>query len=148
MRMYWGVFGALLVLTVVTVAISELGLPMPISIILALAVAFLKAGLVSAIFMHLYSEERAYTMILVMSLFFCAVFFGLTLLDVLTRGSVAPENGIHVVEDEIRKSGKVPRGFRVAKEGADAHGGHGGEHGKSEAPAAHDASHEAAPAAH
>ncbi len=148
LSMYWAVFGALLVLTVLTVGISELGIPQPWSLIIALAVATVKATLVCAFFMHLFFEVRSYTFILVLSVFFCGAFFGLTMLDLLTRDSVNPENGIHVPEHELRAAGKVPRGFVQAVPGAKEAGDHGGH-----VPAAHDAgapvegaAHTAAPA--
>lgn len=54
---YLVVFGALAVLTVVTVGISYLHLPRGLAIVLAVAVALLKAGLVGAYFMHLKGEK-------------------------------------------------------------------------------------------
>jgi caa(3)-type oxidase subunit IV len=52
-------FAALLVLTMVTVALSYVRLPMAPTVALALAVASLKAALVAAVFMHL-KGERAF----------------------------------------------------------------------------------------
>lgn len=56
--LYMKVFGALMVLTLVTVAISKLHLPRPQAIALGLAVACVKAALVGAIFMHLWGEKK------------------------------------------------------------------------------------------
>jgi caa(3)-type oxidase subunit IV len=56
--LYVKVFGALMVLTMVTVGISTLRLPRPEAIALGLAVAAVKAGLVGAIFMHLWGEAK------------------------------------------------------------------------------------------
>ncbi len=58
LRGYYIVFGALLCLTVITVAISYLHLPIHLAILLAMAVASVKAGLVAAYFMHLISEKK------------------------------------------------------------------------------------------
>lgn len=145
---YFGVFGALLVLTVITVGVSELGLPMPLSIIAALIVAVIKATLVCAFFMHLAFDVKAHTFILLMSLFFCFVFFTLTMVDLLTRADINPENGIHVRRDEDLKAGRPANGWVIAKEGAAAHGEHGEAAPASPAAPAEGAPAEAAPAAH
>jgi len=57
-RGYYIVFGALLTLTVVTVAISYLHLPTARAVTLALIVASVKASLVCLYFMHLISEKQ------------------------------------------------------------------------------------------
>lgn len=56
--LYIKVFGALMVLTLVTVAISKVHLPRPQAIALGLFVATIKATLVGAIFMHLWGENK------------------------------------------------------------------------------------------
>jgi cytochrome c oxidase subunit IV len=56
-RGYLAVFGALLVLTLVTVAVSYLDLPVRPTILVALAIAVTKASLVAMFFMHLKGER-------------------------------------------------------------------------------------------
>jgi cytochrome c oxidase subunit 4 len=56
-RGYLAVFGALLVLTVITVAVSYLNLPMTPTVIIAVAIASVKASLVAMFFMHLKGER-------------------------------------------------------------------------------------------
>jgi cytochrome c oxidase subunit IV len=56
-RGYLMVFGALLVLTVATVAVSYLHLPEVPAIVVGLAIAITKAALVAVYFMHLKSER-------------------------------------------------------------------------------------------
>jgi len=56
--MYVKVFGALMVLTLITVAISKVHLPRAQAIGLGLFVATIKAGLVGALFMHLWGENK------------------------------------------------------------------------------------------
>ena len=58
-RGYLAVFGALLVLTVVTVAVSYLDLPPAETVVVAVAIAMVKATLVALFFMHLKSERPA-----------------------------------------------------------------------------------------
>jgi len=56
-RGYIAVFGALLVLTLVTVGVSYLKLPMTPAILVALAIASVKGALVAMFFMHLKGER-------------------------------------------------------------------------------------------
>lgn len=69
-RKYMMVFGALAVLTIITVAISRLHLPMWQAIALGLAVATVKGTLVAAFFMHLLSERKLIYAVLVLTVFF------------------------------------------------------------------------------
>jgi cytochrome c oxidase subunit 4 len=74
-RGYIAVFGALLVLTLATVGASYLDLPATPTILVALAIASVKAALVAMFFMHLKGERPmvywplALTAILVVGLF-------------------------------------------------------------------------------
>ena len=56
-RGYLTVFGTLLVLTLVTVAVSYLDLPVVPTVIVAVSIASLKASLVAMFFMHLKGER-------------------------------------------------------------------------------------------
>jgi len=58
-KIYWVIFGCLLLLTAVTVGISYIHLPFTFAVILALVVATTKASLVALYFMHLISEKTA-----------------------------------------------------------------------------------------
>jgi cytochrome c oxidase subunit 4 len=75
-----GVYGALVFLTVLTVAITlvELG---EFNIWAALAIAVLKAGLVAFYFMHLRWDSPFNGVVLMISLFFVALFIGISVLD-------------------------------------------------------------------
>ena len=57
-RVYITVFVALMVLTIVTVAISYLDLSVPMAVTVALLVATIKGSLVACYFMHLISEKK------------------------------------------------------------------------------------------
>ena len=72
-RGYKVVFMALAALTVVTVAISYLHLPLPLAITAALIVATIKGSLVAAFFMHLASERKIIYAILLLTLVFFIV---------------------------------------------------------------------------
>ena len=67
------VFSTLMVLTLVTVAISYLHLPTPAAITVALIVATVKASLVALFFMHLISERHAIYYVLGLTATFFAV---------------------------------------------------------------------------
>lgn len=88
---YFAVFGALLVLTVITVGVSLLGLPPTESFIVAMLVAIVKASVVALWFMHLISEKRFYSFILLSTVFFMGLFFVLTLVDLSSRDATAIE---------------------------------------------------------
>jgi cytochrome c oxidase subunit 4 len=82
---YYGIFGALMVLTAVTVgaAFVPLGaLNFPVAITIAIS----KATLVVLFFMHVKYSSRLTKMIVGMALFFLMTMFGLTLTDYLSRG--------------------------------------------------------------
>lgn len=91
LKTYFAVFGALLVLTVLTVVVSVIGLPQPTAIIVAMIVAVIKASLVVLWFMHLKYDDRFYSLIFIISLFFLILFFVFTSMDVLSRGQVNEE---------------------------------------------------------
>ena len=69
-RKYLTVFGALAVLTIITVAIAQLHLPTWQAVALALVVATIKGSLVAAFFMHLLSERKLIYAVLVLTVFF------------------------------------------------------------------------------
>jgi cytochrome c oxidase subunit 4 len=73
-KVYITVFVALMVLTIVTVAISRFHLPVHIAVTLALLVAIVKGSLVACYFMHLISEKKViYAVLLVTVAFFIAL---------------------------------------------------------------------------
>jgi cytochrome c oxidase subunit 4 len=73
-RIYITVFVALMVLTVITVAISRLHLSVPVAVTVALLVAIIKGSLVACYFMHLISEKKLiYTVLAVTAAFFIAL---------------------------------------------------------------------------
>ena len=72
-RRYMMVFGALAVLTVITVFISYLPLPTWQAIALGLLVATVKGSLVAAFFMHLLSERKLIYAVLLLTVFFFGV---------------------------------------------------------------------------
>ena len=88
-RVYILVFVALAVLTMVTVAVRSLHLPMATGIAVALLIAIVKGSLVACYFMHLISERRLIFLVLVITV---AFFVALLMLPVLTSS----EHLVHV----------------------------------------------------
>ena len=67
-RTYLTVFGALAILTVVTVTVGYLSLPVGAAIVIALSIASLKGALVVSFFMHLISEQKSILWLLLLTL--------------------------------------------------------------------------------
>ena len=76
-RVYITVFVALMVLTVITVAVSYLDLAVPIAVAVALFVATVKGALVAGYFMHLISEKKLIYAVLALTVVFFAALLAL-----------------------------------------------------------------------
>ena len=76
-RVYITVFVALMVMTIVTVAISRLHLSVPIAVTVALLVAIIKGSLVACYFMHLISEKKLIYAVLAVTVAFFVVLLAL-----------------------------------------------------------------------
>ena len=73
-KIYITVFVALMVLTIITVLIARVHLPLPIAVTVALLVATIKGALVACYFMHLISEKKLiYAVLLLTAVFFIAL---------------------------------------------------------------------------
>tara|TARA_B100000214_G_scaffold293439_1_gene223152 strand:- start:244 stop:573 length:330 start_codon:yes stop_codon:yes gene_type:complete len=80
-RVYMMVFGALAVLTVITVLASFLKVSTSEAIFLALIIASVKASLVAGYFMHLISEKSMIISILLLTVFFFFIMIFLPLIS-------------------------------------------------------------------
>ena len=76
-RIYITVFVALMVLTIVTVAVSRFHFSVPVAVTLALIVATIKGSLVACYFMHLISEKRLIYAVLALTVVFFAALVAL-----------------------------------------------------------------------
>ena len=76
-----GTFGALLVLTVLTVGATKINLGKELNLALAMAIATVKATLVMAFFMHLAFDKVFHTMAIVSAIIFATLFVGFALMD-------------------------------------------------------------------
>lgn len=69
-KRYIGVFVALMVLTVLTVAVSYFHMPVLLAVLVALIIASFKGSLVAAFFMHLAHERKAIYWVLILTIVF------------------------------------------------------------------------------
>lgn len=79
-KLLLAVFVSLVALTIITVVLNDLPLGSA-DIMIAMAIATLKAGLVCLFFMHMYWEKGFNLIAFFSSLFFVALFVGFTLMD-------------------------------------------------------------------
>lgn len=87
----WGVGFALLILTILTVMLSQfLTIPAPFDIVTAISIAVVKAFLVASFFMNLYWDSKFNTLILLTGIIFFLLMISFTLLDTLYRPEVIP----------------------------------------------------------
>ena len=81
-RVYITVFVALMALTIITVAVSYLHLPLAFAVTVALLVATVKGSLVACYFMHLISEKKVIYAVLALTAFFFAALLALPVVTV------------------------------------------------------------------
>ena len=75
-KTYFMIFGALMVLTMITVAVSYLELATPLAVTVALIVATIKGSLVAMYFMHLLHERKViYWALMLTVVFFIFLMF-------------------------------------------------------------------------
>src|SRR5580700_4051594 len=105
-RFYWGIFGALVVLTLLTVKVSYYDVGSA-NIIIALLVATMKASLVAAFFMHLRHDSLFNTLAFLAAFLFLGIFILLTYDDIAKRGRIDNAYGGTV---ELRSGAAAPGG--------------------------------------
>jgi cytochrome c oxidase subunit 4 len=120
LSVYFGVFGSLIFLTFVTVGVSYLGLPAALSIIVAVAVATLKASLVATWFMHLIHDTKLNIALFLASIWFIGVFFVFTSYDLMSRNRVMKSSDSFTFRQEKVEGMvvEVPPGFKTLEEAA------------------------------
>src|SRR5688500_10727421 len=89
LKLYFGVLGALMVLTVVTVAVAYVDMG-AINTAVALGMASFKASIVILYFMHVKYASRLTKLIVISGLFFLAILLTLAMADYGSRGWVNP----------------------------------------------------------
>ena len=127
-QFYWGIFGALIVLTLLTVKVSYYDFGSA-NIIIALVIATMKASLVAAFFMHLRHDNLFNTIAFLAAFLFLAIFILLTYDDIGVR---AIETPTYIQSADPRSGEQAPRGEPATSATADEVSG---EAPKGESPA-------------
>ena len=76
LKKYWMVGAVLFVFTVITVAVNQVHLAVPLAITVALIIAATKGSMVASIFMHLSNEKKwIYGALMLTAVFFVVLMF-------------------------------------------------------------------------
>lgn len=84
-KIYYRIFGALMLMTAITVGVAYIDLG-PINTIVAIVIACLKAMIVVLYFMHVKFGTRLVKLTVIAGLYWMGILLTLTLSDYLTRG--------------------------------------------------------------
>jgi cytochrome c oxidase subunit 4 len=103
-KTYLAVATLLMILTVITVAVSFIDLG-ALNITVALAIASIKALLVAFFFMHLFYDNKIYLIIFGLALLFLTIFLTFTMFDTATRGTIDRDKA-----DPINKNAPIYQG--------------------------------------
>lgn len=94
LSVYLGIFGALMVLTIITVAVAWIDLG-SLNIMVALGVAVVKATLVILYFMHVKYSSKLTWVVIGSGIFWLAILLSITMADYLTRGWMPVPGVLH-----------------------------------------------------
>ena len=101
-KLYYKIGAALMVLTVITVAVSYIDFAVPIAIFVALAIALTKGSLVASYFMHLIGERKSIHAALLLTVFFFLVLISIPILghtNTFGKHVVVPNANAPVTEE-------------------------------------------------
>jgi cytochrome c oxidase subunit 4 len=104
---YLGIFGGLIVLTLLTVKVSYYDFG-PANIVIALLIATMKASLVATFFMHLRHDKLFNTLTFLAAFLFLAIFILLTYDDLGVRAKRGPTS--YVGYEDLRSGESAPGG--------------------------------------
>ena len=104
---YYTIFGALMVLTIITVSVAFINLG-ALNFPVALGIAILKATLVILFFMHVKYSSRLTKLICGTAFFFLLILFGLTLSDYMSRGWFVAPGGTAAAGTRVRIGPPAP----------------------------------------
>src|SRR5436305_11787640 len=99
-KTYYLVFAALMVLLIVTVGATYIPWGSRISIVIAMAIAIVKATLVVLYFMHIRGSSRLTKVFVVAGLAWLSILMGMTLIEYHTRGGLNGTPPMTVVPQE------------------------------------------------
>ena len=98
--LYWGVFAALVCLTVLTVVLADVDFGV-FNMAVTIGIAGAKSSLVLLVFMHLWFDNKFYTVVILSSFVFLGLFLLFTLIDLNSRDWVGSERAYFLPRDEI-----------------------------------------------
>lgn len=81
LRVLFGTYGALMVLTVVTVAVTRVDLGANLNLMVAMLIATVKATLVCLYFMHLRYDNRFHSIVFISAILLALLFVSFALMD-------------------------------------------------------------------
>lgn len=119
---YIGVGTALFLLTAITVVAAQIDLGGTLNLILAMAIATVKAALVALFFMHLLYDNKAYMIVFIGGLLFLMIFIVFTMFDTMRRDGIYAERHQHI-ESEAKIYNELRSRSTTDDHGAD----HGAE---------------------
>jgi len=100
LKVYLGIGSALILLTIITVAVAQVHLG-PFNLVVALLVAVLKATLVGLFFMHLKYDNKLYALIFSGAVAFLGIFIIITMFDTMRRTDIYSEVGEPIKPDAV-----------------------------------------------
>ncbi len=89
-KFLWGIGIALFFLTFVTVGVTWIEIPEPWNVVVAIAIAIVKALFVLLFFMNLYWDSKFNSLLFIFSIIFFLLLIGITLLDTMYRVDPIP----------------------------------------------------------
>ena len=98
LKVYFAVFGTLMVLTVVTVAVSKINMDLgavPLNLALAITIAICKTTLVVLYFMHVRYSGHLVKVFVAAGFLWLIIMVVITLSDYMTRSWIATPRGWH-----------------------------------------------------
>ena len=136
LKLLWGVFGALVFLTIFTVITAHYVDIGPLNLPLAIAIAVTKATLVVTFFMALRWDNRVNLLIFSLGFIFVIVFLTFTLFDTSFRGDMSNSESNYISDQERIEQQLQERQERLEQglpldvvEEEPVEAGHGDDHG-------------------
>ena len=139
LKILWGVFGGLILLTILTVVTArqmDLG---PLDVPVAITIAVVKASLVVAFFMALRWDNRVNLLIFSLGFVFVIVFLTFTLFDTAFRGDMSNVESMSIsdqerIEEQLeQRQERLEQGLPLdVEEPASSSESHGDDHGEED----------------
>jgi len=100
------IFGALIVLTILTVAVSRVHLGV-LNVPIALGIAIVKAMLVVTVFMAVKWDNKVNALVIGLSVLFVSIFLIFTLFDTVYRGDLSNVDRVPISDQQRQQSAEM-----------------------------------------